>query len=50
MKGHFAEDKESTVKDRWIWHIVRDHSLGHKFRFDVTKESMKWGNHVKSTL
>ena len=50
LKSHFAEDKGSTVKGRLICRRARDCSLGHEFRSDVTKESMKWVNHVKSAL
>ena len=40
-EDQFAEDKESIVKSKLICCIARDYSLGHEFRSDVTKESMK---------
>ena len=41
MKSHFVEDKELTIEGKLVCHKARDHSFGHKFKSDITKESMK---------
>ena len=50
MKNYFGEDKKSIVKGRLICRRTRDRSFGHEFKSDVTKESMKWVDHVKFAL
>ena len=49
-KNYSIEEEGSTIKGRLGCHIAMYHSLGHEFRPDITKESIKWVNHVKFAL